>query len=154
MIKVVYCSKMKHYTYESELFFEGFKRVQDGKCWNFIDENGKVLSPSVWFDLVYSFVNGFAKVFLQSKLNYIDKNGNLLSPKWFDMWCSDFNEDGIAFVCKNKKYNAINRKGELLLDFWYDSIAHYKDKKYLQVLVSKNRILGDKWELKEIKKEL
>ena len=142
---------MENYTYVSTFEFEGFKRVQMGKHWNFINSNGKVLSPSVWFDEVYPFANGFARVLLQSKLNYIDKNGKLISSKWFDIWCSDFNKDGIAFVCRDKKYNAINRKGKLLLDFWYDGIAHYKDKKYLQVLISKNRILGDKWELKEIK---
>lgn len=143
---------MEDYTYVGVFASEGFKRVQKGKHWNFIDSDGKLLSPSVWFEGVYPFMNGFAKVFLQSKLNFIDKNGKLVSRKWFDIWCSDFNEDGIAFVSKDKKYNAINRKGELLLDCWYEGIAHYKDKKYLQVLVFRNLVLGDKWKLVEINK--
>lgn len=143
---------MRDFTYEDCTFFEGYRRVQDGKHWNFVDKDGNILSPAVWFDMVYCFHNGYAKVFLcsNSKLNYIDKNGRLVSPKWFDAWSSNFSEDGIAIVCKNKKYNAINTKGELLLDLWYDSIAPYKDKNYLQVLIENNLILGEKWKLVKI----
>ena len=54
----------------------------NGKC-NLIDVNGKLLSKQ-WFDEIYGFKNGIAKVKLNKKWNFIDVNGNLLSEQWFD----------------------------------------------------------------------
>lgn len=42
--------------------------------WNYIEQNGELLSPGQWFDDVTNFTEeGFAKV----ELNYIDINGNI-----------------------------------------------------------------------------
>ena len=58
--------------------------IKDGK-YNYIDKNGKLLIPSLWFDEVYDFENGYAGVKKDGKWNYINTEGQLLSPNlWFD----------------------------------------------------------------------
>ena len=52
---------------------------------NFIDEDGNLLSPNIWFKGTGPFINGYAVVYHSFWCNYIDENGNLLSPnQWFN----------------------------------------------------------------------
>lgn len=57
-------------------FSEGYARVELNNRYNFIDENGNILSNQ-WFDDCLSFSEGCAAVKLNGKWNYIDKKGNL-----------------------------------------------------------------------------
>ena len=142
---------MADYEYISPNFleFDGFRRVKKGQYWNFIDKDENILSPSVWFDLVYAFHNGVARVILNGKMNYIDIKGKLISSLWIDRG-GDFHNEGYAFITLNNKSNAIDKNGKLLLPEWYDSVIPYKDKKYFQVAT----LVNDKrnWKLVEINK--
>lgn len=133
---------MDNIVYEDYMPFNGYKRVLDGKRWNFINKDEILLSPCMWFDMAYCFSDGFARVVWNSKLNYLDTNGKLVSQEWFDFG-GDYH-NGIALVNKNGKSNAINRNGELLLDTWYDGVLPYKDENFLQVCIK------GEWQLVEV----
>lgn len=61
-------------------FREGFAAVQlDGKGYNFIDQNGKYLTPNRWYDEISSFKKGIAQIKLGDDYYEIDKEGNILS---------------------------------------------------------------------------
>jgi hypothetical protein len=92
-------------------FQDGFARVKLNWKYNFIDKNGKILSPNQWFDYAYDFHEGFANVQLNEKENFIDKNGNLLSNQWFDN--VGYFQDGLARVKLNGKWNIIDRNGNM-----------------------------------------
>jgi hypothetical protein len=95
-----------------EKFYEGFGCVELNDKYNFIDDNGKILSPNQWFEDCGRFSEGFAYVKINGKRNFIDVNGKLLSPnQWFDD-CGLFNE-GLAWVSLNGKYFYIDRNGNL-----------------------------------------
>jgi hypothetical protein len=102
----------------------GFSCVELNNKWNYIDENGKLLSDK-WFDNAYIFRGGFAMVKLNNKLNYIDEHGKLLSDKWFDDVYIFI--DGFALVELNGKYNYIDENGKLLSDKWFDMAQGFRD---------------------------
>ena len=98
--------------------------------YNYIDSNGKKISPDLSFNEVDYFYEGYAKVCIFKKRNevwtkvwnFIDTNGKILSPNlWFDMvWKF---ENGYALVKKHGygfQYlnNYINTKGELISKTW------------------------------------
>ena len=58
-------------------FREGFAWVELKLNYNFINQNGKLLSPNQWFDWVGSFTEGFAEVKLNGKYYYINGEGEL-----------------------------------------------------------------------------
>ena len=61
----------------------GFARVYiKNKGWNFINTKGKYLSDD-WFDYVWKFENGFARVELNGEFIFINTDGELLSDKPF-----------------------------------------------------------------------
>ena len=50
-----------------------------------IGTDGNLLSKQ-WFDEIYGFKNGIAKVKLNKKYNFIDTNGKLVSQLWFNSY--------------------------------------------------------------------
>jgi len=62
-----------------------FYAVRENDKENYIDDNGKPLCKDMWFDDIYHFSEGVAKVDANRKYNYIDETGNILwKGKWFD----------------------------------------------------------------------
>ena len=98
-------------------FREGFAAVELNSKYNFIDEQGNLLSKQ-WFDECDSFNNGLAIVELNGKYNFIDKQCKYLSDQWFGQ-CWGFNE-GFARVYLNDKYNFIDKQCNYLSDQWFD----------------------------------
>ncbi len=93
-------------------FFEGFAHVKLNDKWNFIDRDGKLLSPNQWFDDVSNFFEGVAMVMLNGMFNFIDRTGKILSPNlWFDE--AGFN-GCILNVRLNDKWYKLNKEGILL----------------------------------------
>ena len=95
-------------------FYDGFVGVGvDSKGYNFINNDGDILSPNLWFNEVGEFNDGLAEVELNGKLNFINTKGELLfSNLWFDEVYNFY--DGFAWVkISNNDYYYINAKGEI-----------------------------------------
>ena len=101
----------------------------EGKGWNFINTNGKLLwKEDKWFDEIWGFRDGFAKVEIEGKYNFINTNGELLwkEDNCFDLVWSFF--DGFAIIkLEGKGYNYINTQGELVWkeDKWFDKVSDF-----------------------------
>ena len=108
-------------------FHEGFAAVKLNGKWNFIDTNGKILSPGQWFDWCGKFTEGFAMVEIDGKCNFIDTEWNILSPdQWFD-WCDNFHK-GFARVELDGKWNFIDTEGNVLSpDQWFDWCGNFQE---------------------------
>ena len=105
-------------------FREGFASVKLNDKWNFINQEGRLLSGQ-WFDNVGNFSDGFAAFRFNSKYNFINQEGRLLSNQWFD-GASDFS-DGFARIKLNGKWNFINQEGRLLSDQWFDYVDDFSE---------------------------
>ena len=103
-------------------FKEGFAIIQLNGKWNFISQEGKIIS-NTWFDYVFDFSDGFAVVVLNRKYNFINIDGKLLNDTWFDE--IPVFKDGFARVKLNRKYNFINQEGNLLSDIWFDDVSNF-----------------------------
>ena len=110
-------------------FDNGFAMVTLNGKYNFINQNGQLVSPNQWFDDCNYFDNDFAVVKLNGKYNFINTHGELLwkGDEWFDD-CSRFCE-GFAAVEINYKYNFINTHGELLWkgNQWFDNCDSFSE---------------------------
>ena len=103
-------------------FINGFARVELNDKWNFINQEGKLISNQ-WFDDVWGFYKGFAKVLLNNKRNFINQEGRLISNQWFD-YADNFN-NGFALVELNNKRNFINKEGKLISNQWFDDALSF-----------------------------
>lgn len=65
--------KMKNLDFKEE----GFAKFRLNDKWNFIDKEGNLLSPNLWFDSACSFFGGTATVWIDDKEYRIDPNGQL-----------------------------------------------------------------------------
>ena len=95
----------------------GFVGVELNGKWNFISQEGRLLSDQ-WFDNVGYFSEGFVSVKLNGKWNFISQEGRLLSDQWFDN--VGYFSEGFASVGLNGKCNFINQEGRLLSGQWFD----------------------------------
>ena len=96
-----------------DTFDNGFAMVTLNGKYNFINQNGQLVSPNQWFDDCWNFSEGFAKVKLNGKYNFINTHGELLwkGNQWFK-WCYSFYED-FAWVELNGRDFIIDTKGQL-----------------------------------------
>ena len=119
-------------------FYDGYVKVKLSNKYNFIDTQGKLLSPNLWFDNIYNFSDGYAKVELNNKWNFIDTQGKLVSQnQWFN-YVGNFS-DGYAKVELNDKWNFIDTQGKLVSpNKWFDNVYYFSDG-YAKVE------LNDKW---------
>ena len=86
-------------------------------------DSGK--NPEEIFNVVDSFCEGFAAVYLNDKWNFLNKEGKLLSNQWFDV-VDDFSE-GFAGVRLNNKWNYINKDGQFLSNQWFDVVDDFRE---------------------------
>ena len=109
-------------------FYEGYAGVKFKEKYNFINQNGEILSPNQWFDWVDDFSEGCAKVYLRGQgKNFINQNGKYLSPNQWYNEISNFRE-GFAWVELNYKYNFINQNGDLLSpNQWFDNVDFFRE---------------------------
>ena len=120
---------------ECDDFYNGFAVVCLNEKWNWLTEDGSLLSPDQWFDDCGDFENGFARVRLNGKDNWIKTDGSFLVDKpisqWFD-FCDNF-ENGFARVKLNEKLNLIDTKGNLFrgdftsFDQWFDWCGNFEN---------------------------
>ena len=107
--------------------YNGYAKIRFNDKWNFIDIQGKLVSPNQWFDGVGIFTNGYAWVKLNSKFNFIDTQGKLVSPnQWFDS--VGIFTNGYAWVRLNDKWNYIDTRGKLLSpNLWFNAADDFYD---------------------------
>ena len=107
--------------------YNGYAKVRFNDKWNFIDIQGKLVSPNQWFDNVGIFTNGYAWVKLNSKFNFIDTQRKLVSPnQWFDS--VGIFTNGYAWVRLNDKWNYIDTRGKLLSpNLWFNAADDFYD---------------------------
>ncbi|PIE50888.1 MAG: hypothetical protein CSA38_00980 [Flavobacteriales bacterium] len=95
----------------------------ENEKWGFINAVGKMVID-FQFDKVKSFHSGIAVVFKNKRWFYIDKTGKEIkmpdSEKLYD-----FNEEGIAFIKKDKKIGLIDTKGNIILKPTYNKILKF-----------------------------
>ena len=92
--------------------YNGYAMIKLNNKWNFIDTQGKLVSPNQWFDGVGYFYNGYATVKLNNKWNLINTQGKLVSPnQWFDGVGIFTNR--YAWVRLNDKWYKIDTKGNI-----------------------------------------
>ena len=108
-------------------FSNGYAKVKLNDKWNYIDTQGKLVSPNQWFDDVGNFYNGYAKVRLNNKYNFIDTKGKLVSPnQWFDDVGNFY--DGYAKVRLNNRYNFIDTQEKLVSpNQWFDYVSYFSN---------------------------
>ena len=76
----------------------GIRRVEYNTKFNFLQKNGELLSPKMWFDGAHDFINGVAWIWDDDKgANFLMPNGKLLTPNQWYEWADDF-ENGFAEV--------------------------------------------------------
>ena len=104
-------------------FYNGYAHVELNYKYNFIDVQGKLLSPNQWFDWIGDFHDGYATVKLSNKWNFIDTQGKLVSPnQWFDGVGNFY--DGYARVKLNNKWNSVDTQGKLVSpNQWFDGVS-------------------------------
>ena len=91
-------------------FNEGFAKVKLNGKFNFINQEGQLLSDQ-WYDWAGWFQDGFVRVKLNEKYNFINQEGQLLSDQWYD-WAGWF-QDGFVRVRLNGKYYKLDTSGRL-----------------------------------------
>lgn len=126
-------------------FKNGFAVIEMNKKYNFVDSDGKLLSPNQWFDNVSDFRDGgVAFVMIGKKADLINKEGKLIFkdiPTNYIEWYDDeryhrvYSESGMAYFKPN---------GEFAFDnvIWFDSGNRFLKKDKL-IGVCKN----SKWNL-------
>ena len=128
-------------------FYNGYAKIELNNKWNYIDTQGKLVSPNLWFDAVYNFSDGCAEVKLNNKYNYIDTQGKLLSPtQWFDGACDIFN--GYAKVKLNSKWNFIDTQGKLVSpNQWFDYVGNFLNGYAVVILNNKYNLIDTQGKL-------
>lgn len=107
-------------------YHEGFVCVQrKDEKWNYMNENGKLLSPNRWFQWTTRFINGFGAVQDDEGMwNFINKYGDIISP---NQWFSDI-RGFIGTVARvmdsNDNWGMIDAHGNIIVDFIFDCIIH------------------------------
>ena len=104
-----------------------FYRVHLNGKYNFLHKkhNTLVLLCRRWYNMMYRFSEGLAKVELNNKFGYIDRTGREVIPCKYD-WINAFS-DGLAIVNLNGKYGFIDETGREVIPCKYDSIFDFKD---------------------------
>lgn len=116
------------------------KRINDLR-YNIIDKNGKPLLPE-WYDVIFKFINGYAKVRKNGKFSFIDRKLNVVFPfvsmsKNYDLYSNENPEEFNNFV----KYNDYVLPKDIEMD-------EYEVKKTLSGYICINKNKKDKYKLK------
>ena len=90
------------------------------KEWNWINDNGELKTPTMWFDYTSDFEDGIAYVTVDAwGGNFMSPEGKLISPLWFQqIYLFNQLNDEYALVKYNDKWNWIDKKGNLLSKIW------------------------------------
>ena len=101
--------------------------------YNYIDENGNLLSK-IWFDYASTFSSeGFGFVHLNSKKNLINKEGKFLIDRWID---EIYSVDQFHFKIRSgDKYNLLDKSWGLKIvsNMWFDNVEGFDEYGFARV---------------------
>lgn len=112
---------------ESFNFVDGYARIKNNGKYNFINEEGILLTED-WFDDATDFKNGYALVTRGEVNNFIDTKGNFLLKEWSKLTvsCSEFFPNGIATIKpEGKNYYVIDSNGKKIFNNDFNIIFHF-----------------------------
>ena len=130
-------------TFIEDSFYCGYLEIHTEKGQNYIDENGKLLSPNQWFECVYNMHEnlGIVCVYSTEKVqggyNFIGVDGKLLSPNRNFTDVNNF-RNGFATVAIEKDgcdiFNFITPSGKILSpNMWFDWVDFFSKFGFAQV---------------------
>ena len=102
-----------------------FYRVSLNDRYNLLNKKSNTLLYRRWYDKIYVFKGGLAKVKLNDKWGFIDKTGREVIPCKYD-WVGNFNE-GLAAVELNEKYGYIDKTARELIPCKYDEAYSFSE---------------------------
>ena len=105
--------------------YDEFYRVHLNGKYNFLHKKHNTLLCRRWYDKMYSFSEGLAKVKLNDKWGFIDKTGREVIPCKYD-WINLFLK-GLAKVCLNWKWGFVDTTGREVIPCKYDYALNFKD---------------------------
>ena len=100
--------------------YDEFYRVHLNGKYNFLHKKHNTLLCRRWYDKMYSFSEGLAKVKLNGKWGFIDKTGREVIPCKYD-WVNLFLK-GLAKVCLNWKWGFVDTTGKEVIPCKYDEV--------------------------------
>lgn len=109
---------------------EGFTVISrdEDRLMNYIDDNGIILSPNLWFEWATPFTKdgyGIVQRVFDHTWNFIDRQGKILSPNMWFKWVDDFCFGYGAVLRHDFKYNFIDIQGNFLSpNIWFDSVGY------------------------------
>ena len=124
--------------------------VSKNKKWNWIKEDGTLLSPNLWFDNATDFIYGISQVCSNGKWNFFNVNGEFLCDTWYD----DISKysDNLARVELDGKFSFIDRNGKLAFNKWFTSAYHFSNGfsrvelgEHCNLIDTKGNFVSDQW---------
>jgi hypothetical protein len=88
-----------------------------------LNSQGKLLGNQ-WYDKVWKFNDGFARVQIREKRNFINRKGVLLSEQWYDTTSISFSDD-LIIVKLGHKMGFIDKDGCLLGGEWFSYVMGF-----------------------------
>lgn len=136
-------------------FQDGWACVKrkDG-LWNYMNVEGKIISPKLWFTNVDRFYHGFACVQREKDLkwNFINTHGKILSDMWFRA-LSRFQGDYALVQRTDYMINLLDCHGNILSsNYWFQNIGNFSNgiarvqsQDGLYNFINKNGLIFDEW---------
>jgi len=118
------------YSFESPDNIVCAEVINNGKH-NYINPKGEIMSPHLWFDELWDFYCGYAKVKVGESYNLMDAEGNLFSPNvWF--WNIDRYKDNMAVLVIYDEHNGRYLKNffnaetkRIISDEWFTDVSDF-----------------------------
>lgn len=107
-------------------FYNNFALYYTDNGINFIDKNGNKLFKTEKYNKARSFSLSRASVFNGDKWGYIDENGTEIIPCIYNE-AYDFQENGLALVCRDGKWGYINTNGEEVIPLKYKDAESFSE---------------------------
>lgn len=127
-------------------FVNGFAKVKRNErpaSWNYIGEDGKMLSRSCFETVEYFYGKGeMARVQRKSDLryNYIRRDGTFISDTWYaEAAISAYNGWALIQRVGDLKYNYVNKDGELISETWFTEAYEFKKREFALVCNDENK---------------
>ena len=123
-----YGCKGGKYGYKGDGFKEGLACVQENEKYGFIDEQGNVVVPIEYDQIVGGgFNNGIAIVIKYGDFGLVNAKGELVLPCEYEECMPYSNSNGVIRVMKNNKYGLWHKDKGLVVPCQYDYVSGFYD---------------------------
>lgn len=108
-----------------DVFSQGLAAVSKNGKWGFINENGKLVIPSIYDNVDYFRFSGLSSVSKNGKSGFINKLGEEIIPIIYEGAYQEMRDQNVL-VEKNIKWAIFDNAGKQLTDFKYSSLENFK----------------------------